>query len=127
MCLGTLGRASPGASQRAAPARLRQSDSVRASEERVCAREGKPVAWPRGSRPFFGSPDEGAASLIRLLIESPDYVKAPSRPDVAQVEQFLRKMHKSNPDFVWSVTRNCLKQCMAIELHVRDAPDDTSY
>jgi pimeloyl-ACP methyl ester carboxylesterase len=41
----------------------------------------------------------------------PDYVKR--HPDVTmpQVEQFLTKMYKSNPDFVWSVTRDFVKQC----------------
>jgi pimeloyl-ACP methyl ester carboxylesterase len=41
----------------------------------------------------------------------PNYVK--SHPDVTMVhvEQFLTKMYKSNPDFVWSVTRDFVKQC----------------
>ena len=60
-------------------------------------------------------------------MESPDYVTAPSRHDVAQVEQFLTTMHKSNPDFVWSVTRDFVKPCIAIALHVLDAPDEASY
>jgi pimeloyl-ACP methyl ester carboxylesterase len=41
----------------------------------------------------------------------PDYVK--KHPDVkmAQVEQFLTKMYKANPDFVWSVNRDFARQC----------------
>jgi hypothetical protein len=30
---------------------------------------------------------------------------------MVQVEQFLTKMYKSNPDFVWAVTRDFVKQC----------------
>ena len=41
----------------------------------------------------------------------PDYVKRHPDVTMAQVEQFLTKMYKSNPDFVWSVTRDFVKQC----------------
>ena len=41
----------------------------------------------------------------------PDYVKRHPNVTMAQVEQFLTKMYKSNPDFVWSVTRDFAKQC----------------
>jgi pimeloyl-ACP methyl ester carboxylesterase len=51
----------------------------------------------------------------------PDYVK--KHPDVtmAQVEQFLTKMYKSPADFVWSVTRDFVKQCKTPVLIL---PDD---
>jgi pimeloyl-ACP methyl ester carboxylesterase len=41
----------------------------------------------------------------------PDYIKRHPDVTMAQVEQFLTKMYKSNPDFVWSVTRDFVKQC----------------
>ena len=41
----------------------------------------------------------------------PNYVKSHPGVTMAQVEQFLAKMYKSNPDFVWSVTRDFVKQC----------------
>src|SRR5215212_538394 len=41
----------------------------------------------------------------------PDYVKRHPDVTMAQVEQFLTKMYKANPDFVWSVTRDFAKQC----------------
>jgi len=41
----------------------------------------------------------------------PDYVKRHPDVTMVQVEQFLTKMYKSNPEFVWSVTRDFVKQC----------------
>src|SRR5205085_9225006 len=41
----------------------------------------------------------------------PDYVKRHPDVTMAQVEQFLTKMYTSNPDFVWAVTRDFVKNC----------------
>ena len=41
----------------------------------------------------------------------PEYVKRHPDVTMVQVEQFLTKMYKSNPEFVWSVTRDFVKQC----------------
>ena len=41
----------------------------------------------------------------------PDYVKRHPDVTMAQVEQFLTTMYKKNPDFVWCVTRDFVKQC----------------
>jgi pimeloyl-ACP methyl ester carboxylesterase len=41
----------------------------------------------------------------------PDYVKRYPDVTMAQVEAFLTKMYKSNPDFVWTVTRDFVRQC----------------
>ena len=51
----------------------------------------------------------------------PDYVKRHPDVTMAQVEQFLTKMYKKNPDFVWSVTRDFVKQCKTPVLIL---PDD---
>ena len=50
-----------------------------------------------------------------------DYVKR--HPDVtpAQVDQFLTNMYRKNPDFVWVVTREFVKQCQTPVLIL---PDD---
>jgi pimeloyl-ACP methyl ester carboxylesterase len=51
----------------------------------------------------------------------PDYVKR--HPDVTmpQVEAFLTRMYKANPDFVWSVNRDFVRQCRTPVLIL---PDD---
>ena len=41
----------------------------------------------------------------------PDYVKRHPGVTMAQVEQFLTKMYKTPADFVWSVSRDFVKQC----------------
>ena len=41
----------------------------------------------------------------------PDYVKRHPDVTMAQVDQFLTKMYKANPDFIWPVTRDFVKQC----------------
>ena len=41
----------------------------------------------------------------------PDYVKRHPDVTMAQVEQYLTKMYKAQPEFVWSVTRDFVKQC----------------
>ena len=51
----------------------------------------------------------------------PDYVKRHPDVKMAQVEQFLTKMYKANPDFVWSVNRDFVKQCKTPVLIL---PDD---
>ena len=51
----------------------------------------------------------------------PDYVKRHPDVKMAQVEQFLTKMYKANPDFVWSVDRNFARQCKTPVLIL---PDD---
>jgi pimeloyl-ACP methyl ester carboxylesterase len=51
----------------------------------------------------------------------PDYVKRHPDVSMAQVEQFLTKMYKANPDFVWSVNRDFVKQCKTPVLIL---PDD---
>jgi pimeloyl-ACP methyl ester carboxylesterase len=51
----------------------------------------------------------------------PDYVKRHPDVKMVQVEQFLTKMYKANPDFVWSVNRDFVKQCKTPVLIL---PDD---
>jgi pimeloyl-ACP methyl ester carboxylesterase len=51
----------------------------------------------------------------------PDYVKRHPDVTMAQVEQFLTKMYKNPADFVWSVTRDFVKQCKTPVLIL---PDD---
>jgi pimeloyl-ACP methyl ester carboxylesterase len=51
----------------------------------------------------------------------PEYVKRHTDVSMAQVEQFLTKMYKANPDFVWSVDRNFARQCKTPVLIL---PDD---
>jgi pimeloyl-ACP methyl ester carboxylesterase len=51
----------------------------------------------------------------------PDYVKRHPAVTMAQVDQFLTSMYKKNPDFVWSVTRDFVKQCQTPVLIL---PDD---
>jgi pimeloyl-ACP methyl ester carboxylesterase len=41
----------------------------------------------------------------------PDYVKRNPGVTMAQVDQFLTNMYKKNPDFIWPVTRDFVKQC----------------
>ena len=41
----------------------------------------------------------------------PDYVKRNAGVTMAQVDQFLTKMYKANPDFIWPVTRDFVKNC----------------
>ena len=41
----------------------------------------------------------------------PDYVKRHPDVTMAQVDQFLTNMYKKNPDFLWCVTRDFVKQC----------------
>ena len=41
----------------------------------------------------------------------PDYVKRHPEVTMAQVDQFLTNMYKKNPDFLWCVTRDFVKQC----------------
>jgi pimeloyl-ACP methyl ester carboxylesterase len=40
----------------------------------------------------------------------PDYVKRHPDVTMAQVDQFLTNMYKKNPDFIWPVTREFVKQ-----------------
>ena len=51
----------------------------------------------------------------------PDYVKRHPDVTMAQVEQFLTKMYKANPDFVWSVNRDFARSCKTPVLIL---PDD---
>jgi pimeloyl-ACP methyl ester carboxylesterase len=51
----------------------------------------------------------------------PDYVKRHPDVTMAQVEAFLTKMYKANPDFVWSVNRDFVRQCQTPVLVL---PDD---
>ena len=51
----------------------------------------------------------------------PDYVKQHPEVPMAQVEQFLTKMYKDQPDFVWSVSRDFVRQCKTPVLIL---PDD---
>ncbi len=51
----------------------------------------------------------------------PDYVKRHPDMTMGQVEQFLTNMYKKNPDFVWTVTRDFVKQCQTPVLIL---PDD---
>jgi len=51
----------------------------------------------------------------------PDYVKRHPDVSMAQVEQFLTKMYKANPDFVWSVNRDFVRSCKTPVLIL---PDD---
>ena len=51
----------------------------------------------------------------------PTYVKRHPEVTMAQVEAFLTKMYKSNPDFVWTVTRDFVRQCKTPVLIL---PDD---
>jgi pimeloyl-ACP methyl ester carboxylesterase len=51
----------------------------------------------------------------------PDYVKRHPDVTLAQVQQFLTNMYQKNPDFVWSVTRDFVKQCRNAVLIL---PDD---
>ena len=41
----------------------------------------------------------------------PDFIKRNPGVTMAQVEQFLTKMYKTPADFVWSVSRDFVKQC----------------
>jgi len=51
----------------------------------------------------------------------PDYVKRHPDVTLAQVEAFLTKMYKANPDFVWTVNRDFVRQCRTPVLIL---PDD---
>lgn len=51
----------------------------------------------------------------------PEYVKRHPDVTMAQVEAFLTKMYKANQDFVWSVTRDFVRQCKTPVLIL---PDD---
>jgi pimeloyl-ACP methyl ester carboxylesterase len=51
----------------------------------------------------------------------PDYVKRHPDVTMAQVEAFLTRMYKANPDFVWSVNRDFVRQCQTPVLIL---PDD---
>jgi len=51
----------------------------------------------------------------------PEYVKRHPDVSMAQVEQFLTKMYKANPDFVWSVNRDFVRSCKTPVLIL---PDD---
>ena len=51
----------------------------------------------------------------------PDYVKRHPDVTVALVEAFLTKMYKANPDFVWTVNRDFVRQCRTPVLIL---PDD---
>jgi pimeloyl-ACP methyl ester carboxylesterase len=51
----------------------------------------------------------------------PDYVTRHADVTMAQVEAFLTKMYKANPDFVWSVNRDFVRQCKTPVLIL---PDD---
>ena len=75
------------------------------------------LAQPSGSRPemrdlFYDNNMKGWA---------PELVKR--RPDITmeQVEKFLTKMYRTNPDFVFTVTRDFVRQCQTPVLIL---PDD---
>jgi len=51
----------------------------------------------------------------------PDYVKRNPGVTMAQVDQFLTNMYKKNPDFIWPVTREFVKQ---MRTPVLVLPDD---
>jgi pimeloyl-ACP methyl ester carboxylesterase len=51
----------------------------------------------------------------------PDYVKRHPDVTMAQVEAFLTKMYKANPDFVFTVSRDFVRQCRTPVLIL---PDD---
>jgi pimeloyl-ACP methyl ester carboxylesterase len=51
----------------------------------------------------------------------PDYVKRHPEVTLAQVDAFLTKMYKTHPDFVWTVTRDFVRQCKTPVLIL---PDD---
>jgi pimeloyl-ACP methyl ester carboxylesterase len=51
----------------------------------------------------------------------PDYIKRHPDVTMAQIEAFLTKMYKANPDFVWSVNRDFVRQCKTPVLIL---PDD---
>ena len=51
----------------------------------------------------------------------PDYVKRHPEVTMAQIEAFLTKMYKDNPGFVWTVTRDFVRQCKTPVLIL---PDD---
>ena len=75
------------------------------------------LAMPSGSRPekrdlFYDNNTKGWA---------PELMK--QRPDITmeQVDQFLTKMYRTNPDFVFTVTRDFVRQC---ETPVLILPDD---
>ena len=51
----------------------------------------------------------------------PDYVKRHPEVTMAQIEGFLTKMYKANPDFVWCVNRDFVRQCQTPVLIL---PDD---
>jgi pimeloyl-ACP methyl ester carboxylesterase len=75
------------------------------------------LAQPSGCRP----------EMPTLLFDTnmqgwgPDYVKRHTDVSMAQVERFLTKMYKANPDFVWSVDRDFVRQCKTPVLIL---PDD---
>ena len=75
------------------------------------------LAQPSGSRPemrdlFYDNNMKGWA---------PQLLK--QRPDIApeQVDKFLTKMYRTNPDFVFTVTRDFVRQCRTPVLIL---PDD---
>src|ERR1700752_2890739 len=77
------------------------------------------LAQPSGSRPemrdlFYEGNIKGWG---------PDLVK--KRPDItmAMVDAFLKKMYRTNPDFVWTVTRDFVRNCRTPVLIL---PDDTT-
>ena len=75
------------------------------------------LAMPSGSRPemrdlFYDNNTKGWA---------PELVKR--RPDITmeQIDKFLTKMYRTNPDFVFTVTRDFVRQCQTPVLIL---PDD---
>jgi len=75
------------------------------------------LAQPSGCRPEAPT----LAFDTNMQGWGPDYVKKHPGVSMAQVEQFLTKTYKSPADFVWSVTRDFVKQC---RMPVLILPDD---
>ncbi len=80
------------------------------------------LAQPSGSRPemrdlFYENNMKGWGP--ELVKRRPDI----SRPDISmeQVEKFLTRMYRSNPDFVFTVTRDFVRHCQTPVLIL---PDD---
>src|SRR6195256_3023390 len=75
------------------------------------------LAQPSGFR------EEAPALMFDTNMQGwgPDYVKRHPDVTMAQVEAFLTKMYKANPDFVWSVNRDFVRQCRTPVLIL---PDD---
>ena len=74
------------------------------------------VRWNGGRARYLYVLDESAENPMLLFDTNmqgwgPDYIKRNPGVTMAQVEQFLTKMYKTPADFVWSVSRDFVKQC----------------